>query len=84
LKIQYLLASSKFIVDNAQKLNFQIGNQLERTQSIELVAEAGTNITANKEIISILQSELQVSNRKQFVSDAVIDVDNSITKSLEN
>jgi hypothetical protein len=25
-----------------------------------------------------------VSNRKQFVSDAVIDVDNSITKSLEN
>jgi hypothetical protein len=39
------------------------------------------NITANKEIISILQSELQeVSNRKQFVSDAVIDVDNSITK----
>lgn len=72
-------------VDNAQKLNFQIGNQLERTQSIELVAEAiGTNITANKEIISILQSELhEVSNRKQFVSDAVIDVDNSITKSLE-
>jgi hypothetical protein len=62
-------------------LNFQIGNQLERTQSIELVAEAiGKNITANKEIISILQSELQVSNRKQFVSDAVIDVDNSITK----
>jgi hypothetical protein len=38
---------------------FQIGNQLERTQSIELVEEAGTNITANKEIISILQSELQ-------------------------
>lgn len=72
-------------VDNAQKLNFQIGNQLERTHSIELVAEAiGTNISANKEIISILQSELQeVSNRKQFVSDAVIDVDNSITKSLE-
>ena len=72
-------------VDNAQKLNFQIGNQLERTQSIELVAEAiGTNITANREIITILQSELQeVSNRKQFVSDAVIDVDNSITKSLE-
>lgn len=72
-------------VDNAQKLNFQIGNQLERTQSIELVAEAiGTNITANREIITILQSELhEVSNRKQFVSDAVIDVDNSITKSLE-
>ena len=72
-------------VDNAQKLNFQISNQLDRTHSIELVAQSiGTNITANKEIISILQSELQeVSNRKQFVSDAVIDVDNSITKSLE-
>jgi aspartate ammonia-lyase len=63
-------------------LNFQIGNQLERTQSIELVVEAiGTNITANKEIISILQSELlEVSNRKQFVSDAVIDVDNLLQK----
>lgn len=73
-------------VDNAQKLNFQIGNQLERTQSIERVAESiGSNVIANKEIISILQSELhEVSNRKQFVSDAVIDIDNSITKSLEN
>jgi hypothetical protein len=72
-------------VDNAQKLNFQISNQLDRTHSIELVAESiGTNINANREIIGILQSELQeVSNRKQFVSDAVIDVDNSITKSLE-
>lgn len=72
-------------VDNAQKLNFQISNQLERTHSIELVAESiGSNINANREIIGILQSELQeVSNRKQFVSDAVIDVDNSITKSLE-
>jgi hypothetical protein len=64
-------------------LKFQIGNQLERTQSIELVVEAITNITANKEIISILQSELQeVSNRKQFVSDAVIDVDNLLQKKV--
>lgn len=72
-------------VDNAQKLNFQISNQLDRTHSIELVAESiGTNINTNREIIGILQSELQeVSNRKQFVSDAVIDVDTSITKSLE-
>ncbi len=80
----YLYQVNTF-VDNAQKLNFQISNQLDRTRSIELVAESiGTNINTNREIIGILQSELQeVSNRKQFVSDAVIDVDNSITKSLE-
>jgi hypothetical protein len=36
-----LAASSKFICRQCSKLNFQIGNQLERTQSIELVAEAG-------------------------------------------
>ncbi len=80
----YLNQVNTFVA-NAQKLNFQISNQLDRTHSIELVAESiSTNITANKEIIGILQSELQeVSNRKQFVSDAVIDLDNSITKSLE-
>ena len=84
-KFNTYLSQVNTFVDNAQKLNFQISNQLDRTHSIELVAESiGTNISANKEIIGILQSELQeVSNRKQFVSDAVIDVDNSITKSLE-
>jgi hypothetical protein len=72
-------------VDNAQKLNFQISNQLERTKTIETVAESiGTNITANRELIGVLQSELrEVSARKQFVSDAVIDVDKSISNSLE-
>ncbi|MGL2988268.1 hypothetical protein ACSVH5_11795 [Flavobacterium sp. RSSA_27] len=72
-------------VDNAQKLNFQISNQLERTQTIQTVAESiGTNIDVNKELIGVLQSELrEVANRKQFVADAVIDVDDSIKKSLE-
>ncbi len=72
-------------VDNAQKLNYQISNQLERTQTIEAVAESiGTNISTNKQLINVLQSELrEVSERKQIVSNAVIDVDSSITKSLE-
>ena len=72
-------------VDNAQKLNYQISNQLERTQTIEAVAESiGTNISTNKQLISVLQSELrEVSERKQIVSNAVIDVDSSITKSLD-
>jgi hypothetical protein len=72
-------------VDNAQKLNFSINNQLDRTQSIEKIADSiGTNIDMNKEIIDILQSELrEVSSRKQIVSDAVIDVDNVLSKSLE-
>lgn len=84
-KFNTYLSQVNTFVDSAQKLNFQISNQLDRTHSIELVAESiGTNITANREIIGILQSELhEVSNRKQFVSDAVIDVDNSITKSLD-
>jgi chromosome segregation ATPase len=72
-------------VDNAQKLNFSINNQLERTHSMEKIADSiGTNIDMNKEIIDILQSELrEVSSRKQMVSDAVIDVDNVLSKSLE-
>lgn len=84
-KFNLYLNQLNSFVDNAQKLNYQISNQLDRTHSIELIAESiGTNITSNREIIGILQSELQeVSNRKQFVSDAVIDVDNSITKSLD-
>jgi len=84
-KFNIYLNQLNSFVDNAQKLNFQISNQLDRTHSIELVAESiGSNIIANREIINILQSELhEVSNRKQIVSDAVIDIDNSITKSLE-
>lgn len=72
-------------VDNAQKLNYQISNQLERTKTIETVAESiGSNITTNRELIGVLQSELrEVSARKQIVSDAVIDVDKSISNSLE-
>jgi len=84
-KFNVYLNQVNSFVDNAQKLNYQISNQLERTQTIETVAESiGTNITANKELIGVLQSELrEVSSRKQFVSDAVIDIDNSIAKSLE-
>lgn len=85
-KFNVYLHQVNSFVDNAQKLNYQISNQLDRTQSIETVAASiGTNIEANKELIGVLQSELrEVSNRKQYVADAVVDVDQSITKSLDD
>ena len=85
-KFNIYLTQVNSFVDNAQKLNYSINSQLDRTQSIEKIADSiGTNIGMNREIIEILQSELrEVSTRKQIMSNAVIDVDSVLTKSLEN
>ena len=84
-KFNVYLTQMNLFVDNAQKLNFNLSSQLNRTHSIEKIAEAiGTNIEVNKNMATVLQSELQeISVRKQFVQDAVIDVDNSIGKMLD-
>lgn len=84
-KFNIYLHQVNSFVDNAQKLNYTINNQLERTNSMEKIADSiGTNIGMNKELIDVLQSELrEVGSRKQMVSDAVIDVDNVLSKSLE-
>jgi hypothetical protein len=84
-KFNVYLNQVNTFVDSAQRLNYSINNQLDRTQSLENIASSiGTNIEMNKEMIGVLQSEMrEVSSRKQMVSDAVIDVDNVLSKSLE-
>lgn len=83
-KFNLFLNQLNAFVDNAQKLNYNINSQLDRTYSIEKIAETiGSNIEVNRNMIGVLQSELnEMSQRKQFVQDAVIDVDDSIKRML--
>lgn len=85
-KFNLFLNQLNSFVDNAQKLNFNISNQLDRTYAIEQIASSiGSNISVNNELIGVLQSELrEVSSRKQIVTEAVIDVDNILSKSFED
>ncbi|SFQ43953.1 coiled-coil domain-containing protein [Flavobacterium akiainvivens] len=82
---QYLNQLNVF-VDNAHKLNHSINNQLDRTYDLEKVAGAiGTGIETNKLLINVLQSDLkEISDRKQLMKDAVIDVDKAFEKSLDD
>ena len=85
-KFNLFLNQLNSFVDNAQKLNHNISNQLDKTHDIERLTQSiGTNVQVNKNLIEVLQSELsEVSSRKQMVNDAVIDVDKTLTKSLED
>lgn len=85
-KFNTFLNQLNSFVDNAQKLNHNINNQLDRTYAIEQIANSiGSNISTNNQLIGVLQSELrEVSSRKQMVAEAVIDVDNVLSKSLED
>ena len=83
-KFNLFLNQLNSFVDNAQRLNHNINNQLDRTYAIEQVAESiGSNIKINHDLIGVLQAEMrEVSNRKQMITEAVIDVDNVLSKSL--
>lgn len=83
-KFNLFLNQLNSFVDNAQKLNHNINTQLDRTYAIEQVAETiGSNIKVNRDLIDVLQSEMrEVSSRKQMVTEAVIDVDNVLSRSL--
>lgn len=83
-KFNLYLSQLNLFVDNAQKLNYNLSSQLDRTHSLEKIAESiGSNIEVNKNMVNVLQAELnEISTRKQFVQDAVIDVDHSIEKIL--
>lgn len=83
-KFNLYLSQLNLFVDNAQKLNYNLSSQLDRTHSLEKIAESiGSNIEVNKNMVNVLQAELnEISTRKQFVQDAVIDVDHSIEKML--
>ena len=84
-KFNIYLHQVNTFVDNAVKLNSQISYQIERTQNIEQVAATiGTNVVLNRNLIELLQSDLrEIDARKKVVSDAVISVDDSIQKGLD-
>jgi len=85
-KFSTFLTQLNSFVDNAQKLNYNINSQLDRTHAIEQIATSiESNTSANKVIIEVLTAELrEISERKQLVSDAVIDVDNVLVKSFQD
>lgn len=84
-RFNHYLQQVNTFVDNAQKLNYQISTQLDRTHAIEEVASSiGVNVQLNRELIDLLQSDLrEVDTRKQLFANAVVDVDQAISKSLE-
>ena len=85
-KFTQFLSQLNVFVANADRLNHTINNQLDRTRAVETIANSmGNNIEVNKELMGVLQMEMrEFSTRKQMVTDAVINVDNTLTKSLDN
>jgi len=84
-KFTQFLDQLNVFVANADKLNYTISNQLERTISIEEVAKSmNGQLESNKALMKLLQTEMgQFSDRKQMMSDAVINVDNAFSKNLD-
>jgi len=84
-KFNVYLQQVNSFVENATRLNVQISNQLDRTQSIELVAATiGRNVDLNNKMMEVLQSDIrEIDTRKQYISAAVINVDDAIQKGLE-
>lgn len=84
-KFNVYLQQVNSFVDNASRLNTQLASQLDRTRSIELVAATiGRNVDLNTKMMEVLQSDIrEIDTRKQYMSDAVITVDEAIQKGLE-
>ncbi len=84
-KFNIYLQQVNSFVENATRLNKQISNQLDRTESIELVAATiGRNVDLNNKMMEVLQSDIrEIDTRKQYISAAVINVDDAIQKGLE-
>lgn len=75
-KFTQFLDQLNVFVANADKLNYTISNQLERTISIEDIAKSmNGQLESNEGLMSVLQAELrEFSERKQMVSNAVNDI----------
>lgn len=84
-RFNHYLQQVNTFVDNAQKLNYQISTQLERTHAIEEVASSiGMNTQLNRQLIDVLQSDLrEIESRKQVLNNAVVDIDLAISGSLD-
>jgi hypothetical protein len=85
-KFTQFLNQLNVFVANADRLNLNINNQLDRTQAVEVIANSmENNIQANKQLMDVLQMEMrEFDNRKQMVTNAVVNVDNILTKSLDS
>lgn len=85
-KFNLFLNQLNSFVDNAEKLNHNINNQLDRTDDLAKIATSiNSNTNLNEQLIDVLKSELnEVSVRKQIVSDAVVGVDDILTKSFSD
>jgi hypothetical protein len=81
---RYLEQIDAFI-DQATRLNETLLEQLYRTGSIEDIASTiKTNVEQNQKIIEYLDTGLmEIETRKQVFHDSVIDIDESLRKSLE-
>lgn len=85
-KFTQFLNQLNVFVANADRLNLNINNQLDRTQAVEVIANSmENNIQANKQLMDVLKMEMrEFDNRKQMVTNAVVNVDNILTKSLDS
>jgi hypothetical protein len=81
---KYLHLLNSF-VDNAERLNFNLSQQLTRTVAIEGIAsEIGNNIQLNKTLMEWLTDDRDaMSARKKMITDTVIDVDLHIQKAFD-
>jgi hypothetical protein len=80
---KYLSLLNTF-VDNAERLNYNITQQLGKTASIEGIAsEIGKNIELNKSLMQWLQDSFgEIGARKDIITEAVIDVDSHMKSAL--
>ncbi|MES2487462.1 MAG: hypothetical protein V4581_16135 [Bacteroidota bacterium] len=83
-KFTQFLSQLNAFVTNADKLNGKINDQLDKTLAVELIANTMANqIESNELTMSVLKSELrEFSGRKQMVNNAIVDIDNQLSKSL--
>jgi hypothetical protein len=81
---QYLTQINAFVA-NAKELNVSIERQIHRTNDIHSVAsDLRSNISNNQDIMNFLRDELkEIQSRRQFVKDAVIHVDQSVSEALD-
>lgn len=80
----YLVMVNTF-VDNAERLNLNISNQLNRTVDLEEVAgEIKRNIDLNKSLLTWLKdAEKEMSLRKDGINSVVLGIDGYLEKSFD-
>lgn len=80
---KYLEQIDAFVA-NSLELNNSLTQQLNRTHSIEAIANTiKSSLDQNEKIMSFLESGImEINSRKQMFADAIIDIDEQLRKSL--